>query len=70
MRVILSDTYYWIAILNPRDQWHQLALNYGRKHPNIHLVVTDGIIDEVLNYSAEEGIFLRSNALNLCVSMK
>lgn len=70
MRVILADTFYWIAILNPRDQWHQLALNYGRKQPNIRLIVTDGIIDEVLNYFAEEGISLRSNALNLCVSIK
>ncbi len=70
MRIILADTFYWIALLHPRDQWHQIALNYSREQPNIRLVVTDGIIDEVLNYFAEEGAFLRTNALNLCVSMK
>jgi uncharacterized protein len=70
MRVIFADTFYWIAILNPRDRWYQIALNYGRKQPNIRPVVTDGIIDEVLNYFAEEGTFLRTNALNLCLSMK
>lgn len=70
MRVILADTFYWIALLNPKDQWHQEVLSYGRKYPSIRLVVTDGIIDEVLNYFAEEGAFSRSNALNLCLSME
>ncbi|BBC22908.1 type II toxin-antitoxin system VapC family toxin [Pseudanabaena sp. ABRG5-3] len=70
MRVILADTFYWIALLNPKDKWHLSALAYGRKQPNIRLIVTDGIVDEVLNYFAEEGTFLRNNALNLCQSMK
>jgi uncharacterized protein len=70
MRVLFADTFYWIAMLNPKDKWHQAVLAYGRSQPSIHLVVTDGVIDEVLNYFAEEGYFLRTNALNLCQSMK
>jgi uncharacterized protein len=70
MRVLLADTFYWIALLNPRDSWHQTVLTYGRKHPDIHLVVTDGIIDEVLNHFAEQGTFLRNNALSLCRSIE
>jgi uncharacterized protein len=69
MRLTLADTFYWIALLNPKDTWHQPVLAYGRKQPNISLVVTDGIIDEVLNHFAEAGVFLRNNAINLCRSM-
>jgi len=70
MRVLFADTFYWIAMLNSSDKCHQAVLNYGRTQSNIRLVVTDGVIDEVLNYFAEKGIFLRKNALNLYKSME
>ncbi|MGR3275733.1 type II toxin-antitoxin system VapC family toxin [Acaryochloris marina NIES-2412] len=33
---------------------------------NIALVVTDGILDEVLNYASTRGTFMRQKALALC----
>jgi predicted nucleic acid-binding protein len=48
MRIIFADTFYWIALLSPGDQWYQTALAYGKQHPTISLVVTDGILDEIL----------------------
>ncbi len=30
MRIIFADASYWIALMNPRDEWHEIAklLNY------------------------------------------
>lgn len=69
MKVIYADTFYWIALLNPRDSWHLIALNYARKYPRVRLIITDGIIDEILNYFATRGIVMRQKALALCLKM-
>lgn len=66
MTPVFADTFYWLALLNPKDDWHQSALNYARRNPNIALVVTDGILDEVLNYASTRGTFMRQKALALC----
>src|SRR5438132_99046 len=29
-RALFADTFYWIALLNPRDAFHAAALAYGR----------------------------------------
>lgn len=66
MEPIFADTFYWLALLNPSDDWHQSALQYARQNPNIDLVITDGILDEVLNYASTRGTFMRQKALALC----
>jgi uncharacterized protein len=55
MKPIFADTFYWIALLNPKDDWHQIALQYAHNNTTNPLITTDGIIDEVLNYAASRG---------------
>jgi uncharacterized protein len=69
MTVAFADTFYWIALLSPGDRWYQTVMEYSRKNSNIYLVLTDGILDEILNYFAERGSFLRSRAIVLYESI-
>jgi predicted nucleic acid-binding protein len=49
MRKAFADTFYWIALANPRDQWHAKAL----------VVCHDEGIDDVLTFDshfAQEGL--------------
>lgn len=69
MKQIFADTFYWLALLNPGDDWHQRALEETRKNPNRYLVVTDGILDEVLNYASTRGSLMRHKALVLCIRL-
>ncbi len=39
-----ADTVYWVARINPRDQWHALYRSLG----DPQLVTTDEVLDEVL----------------------
>ncbi len=50
MRRVFGDTFYWIALLNPRDDWHKTVINYAYNH---------GVIDEILAYASSK---VQSNA--------
>ncbi len=63
MKLIFADTFYWIALINPRDNWHFIALNYAQKYTDDYLITTDGIVDETLNYFATKGAIMRRKAL-------
>jgi len=43
MKPVFADTFYWIALLNPRDNWHQTVLNYTYDHPTQTIITTDGV---------------------------
>ena len=40
MKVIFADTFYWIALINPRDNWHTIALDYAQKYADDYLITT------------------------------
>ncbi len=63
MKLIFADTFYWIALINPRDNWHFIDLNYAQKYTDDYLITTDGIVDETLNYFATKGAIMRRKAL-------
>ncbi|MGB3296085.1 MAG: nucleic acid-binding protein [Phormidesmis sp.] len=65
VKPVFADTFYWIALLNPRDDWHQAALHYAHQHSDVPLITTDGILDEVLNYASTRGTLMRQKALAL-----
>jgi hypothetical protein len=48
-RLLFADTFYWIALLNPRDAFHAVALSYGRTLGSTRHVTTDLVLVEVLN---------------------
>lgn len=66
VKPVFADTFYWIALLNPRDDWHRAALHYAQQHSNVPLITTDGILDEVFNnYASARGTLMRQKALAL-----
>ena len=63
MRRIFADSFYWIALINPKDQWRKRAMEASKNLVGAFIVTTDEVLTEVLNYFAESGEFLRQNAV-------
>ncbi len=59
MRKVFADSFYWIALINPRDQWRPRALEASRELGSFSIVTTDEILTETLNYFAESGKHFR-----------
>ena len=47
MKRVFADTIYWIALINPRDQWHDKAVEAGKSLGKVTLVTTDNVLEEV-----------------------
>lgn len=62
MRTIFADTFYWIALIDPHDQWHARAVAVSRTLGQHRLVTSDDVLVEVLNFFAGYGARLRANA--------
>jgi predicted nucleic acid-binding protein len=59
MRQIFADTFYWIALCNQRDQWHQQVVNFSQQLKGTKLVTSDAVLNELLNYYAQFGSEMR-----------
>lgn len=55
MRTVFADTLYWIALINPRDQWHQVAIESRSQLKGSQLITTDLVLVETLNYFSSYG---------------
>ena len=55
MPEIFADSFYWIALANPADAWHQAATRFSKTNPEAALVTTDEVLSEFLNYFAAAG---------------
>jgi len=50
MRMVFVDTNYWVAVINPNDQWHQRAADVKSRLGLVRLVTTELVLVELLNY--------------------
>jgi len=50
MRTLFADTFYWAALLNPKDQWHQEVRRFNQTLGTVQLVTTDEVLTEFLNF--------------------
>lgn len=64
MKLVFADTIYWVALINPKDQWRGPALSAQSSFHNVRLVTTDVILLEVLNFFAEHGEEARRRAVS------
>lgn len=55
MEEIFADAFYWIALANPADQWHDAAKHFDEENPDALLITTEEVLTEFLNYYAEAG---------------
>lgn len=58
MNRTFADTVYWVARINPRDQWHAAYQAVGV----LKLVTTDEVLDEVLAHFSAFGPAMRTRA--------
>lgn len=65
MRTVFADTHYWLAIANPRDQWHDAANNAKKLLGPVLLATTDEVLGEFLTGLSRFGPTLRQAAVNM-----
>ena len=59
MNELFVDTLHLVALVNPRDQWHQKSVEVETSVRDNDLVTTEDILTEFLNFYAEHGEFMR-----------
>ena len=65
MRRIFADTFYWIALINPRDQNHQAAITLSNELQPFQIITTEDVLAEFLDYYSDRGTYLRHTATAL-----
>jgi predicted nucleic acid-binding protein len=65
MTRIFADACYWIALLNRKDQLHLAAVDAQTKLAHAHIVTTDEVLGEVLNFLSGRGPDLRAIAVQM-----
>lgn len=65
MKTIFADTVYWIALANPRDEWHRAASRIGVQLGSCRLLKTDEVLVEFLTFFSRFGEDFRQTAVQL-----
>jgi predicted nucleic acid-binding protein len=55
MRVVFGDAFYWIALINRRDQWHAAVNRFNKTLRNTLILTSDHVLHEVLAHFSEAG---------------
>ena len=53
MKVAFVDTLYFVALFNPRDQWHERAIATSKLVAETKLITTEDVLVELLNFFSE-----------------
>ncbi len=61
-RAVFADTFYWVAVTNPKDSLHRRALTLSEPLRDSPIVTTHEVLTEVLAYFAGRGTRSRSQA--------
>lgn len=62
MKTLFADAFYWIALINPDDDWGDRVLQFAASTPQITMVTTDEVLTEVLAFYAKAPRNLRHQA--------
>lgn len=61
---MFADTHYWLAIFNPKDQWHRAALMArDTLRDDVRVFTTDEVLTEFLNAVCAQGRAIRESAV-------
>ena len=64
-RTLFADTFYWIALIFPRDAFHAAVVSFSRTLGSVRVVTTDEVLTEVLSHFAGLGRYWRGRAVAL-----
>jgi uncharacterized protein len=59
MKIVFVDSLYWIALINPKDQWHSITVEVKKRHYFAKFLTTEAVLIEVLNYFSGYGAKFR-----------
>jgi predicted nucleic acid-binding protein len=57
------DTFYWVALSDPRDQWHTRVLTFSRSLSDYQLYTVDEVLSEYLTFYSASSPHVRDNAV-------
>jgi len=63
VRTVFVDTLYFVALFNPRDQWHDKAIIAGELVAETKLITTKDVLVELLNFFSGYGDKARRGAV-------
>ena len=69
-RTLFADTFYWIALIFPRDAFHAAVVAFSRTLQSVRLVTTDEILTEVLSHFARFGPYWRAKVATLVHNLR
>jgi uncharacterized protein len=62
MRQVFADTFYWVALINPADEWSDRVVQFAESAKNLQIVTTDEVLGEVLAFYSKASQRLREQA--------
>lgn len=65
MKTVFADTFYWIALASPNDQWHKHAQAIGKELEGPRIVTTEEVLSEFLAFFSRFGPECRRDAVRL-----
>ena len=64
MPTLFADTFYWVALLHAKDQWHKQVRSFSTSIKDYPIITTDLVLVEYLNFFAESNFYLKQGAIN------
>lgn len=59
MKIVFVDSLYWIALINPKDQWYSVTVEAKKRYGSAKFLTTEAVLIEVLNYFSTYGARFR-----------
>ena len=57
--MVFVDTFYWFALINSEDDWHERTIEVSQSLIQTQLITTEEILGEVLTFYSKSGYRLR-----------
>lgn len=65
MKIVFVDTFYWVALINKKDTWHQRVRNYSDNLSDVQLVTNQEVLVETINFFASSPLEMKKGVYQL-----
>jgi len=66
---VFADTFYWIALTDPRDDWHDRVIAVSRTLGTVQIITSEPVLIELLNFFSAAGPRWRREAVATVASI-
>jgi len=64
MRVVFADTFYWVSLINPHDDWHKKILITSQSLNQVKIITTEEVLIEVMSFYSKAGFRMRGKTVS------